>query len=490
MCQDRSLELDAEESVSVSELIIALAIVLIFFAFLYGYNLDGWLFNDDEGSFLYQAWRVSMGDVPYRDFLTSHWPLFLHTGGLWVKLWGADILALRYLTIGLMLATSVVVFMLAKSVLSLRESLLSMVIFLLNPQIFEYGRLYHPEAFYIFFGTLGVWVFVEGQRRNNYFYHALSGMILALATLYKPLAVLSLGGVFFSLLLLWGRERENRLYILKFALVVAMAYGFSLAVILGLIGYMIPGFFEHVFGLQFVQGRELNWGTVVLKNLIFLSQYVLASVFLFSFALPAILKGWKGDRRFVYLAAQLPTALAFLIFSRDLFSRLLTYLIPALVILFVLSIRSLRSLKSEMLFYPIAIFVLLIPWVLEDVRLLLRVDTETTEVIEFLEENLSEGNVLLSDYQSFNFFAQAPSTYYGAEISNVFTDGGAIQGSALISEIEQMGVAMVIVDVDGDHMAAMGDFKDFRLYLQQNFGLTKMFDFSGHRLEIYAAQRP
>src|SRR3990172_9514864 len=44
-------------------------------------GLERYLINDDEGSYLYAAWRISLGEVPYRDFLTPQLPAFLLGGG-------------------------------------------------------------------------------------------------------------------------------------------------------------------------------------------------------------------------------------------------------------------------------------------------------------------------------------------------------------------------------------------------------------------------
>ncbi|HQZ72005.1 MAG TPA: hypothetical protein PK826_11855, partial [Anaerolineae bacterium] len=50
-------------------------------ALFYAWRLTGFLVNDDEGSYLYAAWRISRGELPYRDFLTPQLPGFLLPGG-------------------------------------------------------------------------------------------------------------------------------------------------------------------------------------------------------------------------------------------------------------------------------------------------------------------------------------------------------------------------------------------------------------------------
>jgi hypothetical protein len=55
-------------------------IVLFAGLVLYLYNIDGWLIADDEGTDLYEIWRISEGDIAGVDVITEQLPVFLLGG--------------------------------------------------------------------------------------------------------------------------------------------------------------------------------------------------------------------------------------------------------------------------------------------------------------------------------------------------------------------------------------------------------------------------
>ena len=477
-----------KDNVTFFDNLLAVLIVVSAMGFFYLHNLDGWKINDDEGSFLYQAWRVSEGDIPYRDFMTSHWPLFSYTGAGWMRFFGTEVLPVRILAVFAILGTAILVFLLAKEVVSPKEALLSMVIFLLHPQIFYYGRLYHPEPFYLFFGTAGLLFFVKGQlsRKNSYF--VISGILFALATLYKQLAVLFFGGCILFLVMTVLRDRNRRSQSIRSFLTLGTSYGLLLGIVLGIIGWRIPQFYQCVVKAQFMQGNELSWTTIIIKNIGFLVQYLFLFSSLFLLAAPSIFQGWKGKGKVSLLAWQIPMMLIFLIFSRNLFARLLIYLVPSLSILFVMSISAIRKSQSCSYFYPIILAVLLIPWAMQGVKVMKRTETDTEAVVQYVQSYISENEHVLSDYQELGFYVQRPSTYSGSEISHVFTAGGVITAQDLITEMARYDVKMVLLDVHGDHMASLIDYADFRAYLQGHFRLLTVLPREWQSIEVYYRQ--
>ena len=474
-----------KDNVTFFDNFLAVLIVVSAIGFFYLNNLDGWKINDDEGSFLYQAWRVSEGDVPYRDFMTSHWPLFSYTGAGWMRLFGTEVLPVRILAVFTILGTAILVFLLAKEVASPKEALISMVIFLFHPQIFYYGRLYYPEPFYLFFGTAGLLFFVKGQLSEKKSYLVISGLLFALATLYKQLAVLFLGGCILFLVMTSLRKRNRQSQSIKSFLTLVAPYGLLLGIVLGTIEWRIPQFYQCVVKAQFMQGNELPWATIIIKNMGFLVQYLFLFSSLFLLASPSIFQGWRGKGKVSLLAWQIPMMLIFLIFSRNLFARLLIYLVPSLSILFVMSISSIRKSQSCSYFYPIILAALLIPWTMQDVKVMKRTESDTEVVAQYVQNYMSENEHLLSDYQELNFYTHSPSTYSGAEISHVFTAGGVIKGTELIAEIEERDVKMVLIDTHGDHMMSLVDYEIFRKYLLKHFELLNVLPREWQQIEIY-----
>jgi 4-amino-4-deoxy-L-arabinose transferase-like glycosyltransferase len=467
--------------------IISVSLVIGVFGFVYFYNLGGWLINDDEGTFLYQVWRVSEGDVPYEDLFTSRWPLFLYTGAGLMKLVGAETVPMRVFSVCLSLGTAVLVFLVAQRVQSAETALLSMVVFLMHPDIFGYGRSFLPEPFYVFFCTLGLYLFLLGRVKGRLLLLAVSGLTFVVASLYKPLAVLAQGGCLLFLGVAWLRGQGARHRLVLEGTILLVVYVVFLGCAVLLFAQIFPHFTDSVFGFH-LERQELTPAQVVLNGLGLLLQYSIKFAPFLLIALPAAWQGWFGDRKMALLSWQLPTALAFLVLSRQLYPRLLIYLVPVLAILFAGSLEPVRRLQHRFLLLLCVVGSVLVPWIINDTQMLLRKESETLMVAEYVQTVTSPGACVLSDYQSLNLYARRPSTFSGAELSQFSASSGFFTGADLIAEIEAQGVQMVIVDVSpvsAQHMVSLPDYDSFYEYLQSNFELINVLVRANQRLEIY-----
>ena len=111
------------------------------------YNLGGDLMNDDEGTYLYSAWRISAGNVPYVDFTLVQTPLsFLPTAALF-KIVGPSVLAARILSYLFVLGASLLVYASARRRLKLTAgaSAAAAAMFLFTKHIFFLGRSLHAR---------------------------------------------------------------------------------------------------------------------------------------------------------------------------------------------------------------------------------------------------------------------------------------------------------------------------------------------------------
>jgi len=217
-------------------------------------------------------------------------------------------------------------------------------------------------------------------------------------------------------------------------------------------------------------------------------QYSLMFAPFLLLTIPAIRGGWFRDRKMALFSWQLPTALAFLVLSRELFPRLLLYLVPSLSVLFAATLEPVRRLPRSSLLLLSIICAVLVPWITTDAQILLRSEQDTMAVSRYIQTLIPADTRVLSDYQELNFYARRPSTYLGAEISHVVVASGQITGADLIWEIEAMDVRMVIVDVSpqtAHHMVGLLDYENFRVYLQNHFTLLDVLPREGQQLEVY-----
>jgi hypothetical protein len=450
-----------------------LAIILVLGLFFYLHNLDGWRINDDEGSYLYQAWRISEGEVPYRDFFTPQWPLFLYAGAGVMRIFGPSVFAVRALSACLTLAASILLFATAKRAFNSRVGLLAMLAFLLHPQVYRGGRVFRSTAYMLFFEAMGLYLFtlacLKGERRDM----AICGAAFALATLSKPLSALPLGGCL--LFLGWrlikghGNLGDVAALLLPYSAILGTAFGFF--------QLLIPDFYQAVVGHHLMQGRELGWPQILGKGFDLYKGYFLDYAPFLVLTLPAILKGGHG----AIFAWQIPTALAFLPLSRGLAQRYLAYLTPSLSILFA---RSLTRLPGRILAWSLAI-VVLVPWLHKDLLWADRSERVTSQVVECIQAATDEDDFIISDYQGLNFYARRRTTYWGASLSAGAAASGQITGRKLMEEMQANDVKMVLLDTAGDHILRLRDYPCLRGYLEANFRQISRFKREEQRLEVY-----
>lgn len=115
------------------ELLALLLLILVTLA--YGYNLTAWRLDDDEGTYLYGAWRISLGEVVYRDFLTCVLPPSQYMVALLIRLFGPALLPIRAFSVGLTLLAASLLYTLARRHYNGRVALIAMLLYLAYPHV-------------------------------------------------------------------------------------------------------------------------------------------------------------------------------------------------------------------------------------------------------------------------------------------------------------------------------------------------------------------
>jgi 4-amino-4-deoxy-L-arabinose transferase-like glycosyltransferase len=484
----RSLPQEAVQERDTLEAVLSVFLVVMVFGLLYFYNLDGWLVNDDEGSFLYQAWRISEGDTPYSDFFTTRWPLFLYTAGGWMRLMGPSIVAMRSLAACLILTSAVIVFLIGRQIQPPRVALLATVLFLIHPEVVRYGRSFQPEPFYLVLALLGLYLFVISQKNGSARLLVAAGIVFGVATLFKLLAVLVLGGCIVYLAISGfqkGKSPRRKAFeglslLGPFAAVFGLTAGFFV--------FRISAFFDCVIGVNLAQGQDLTEMQVLIKGITFLIQYLLIYPVVL-LALPAAWRGFRDRSGLGILSWQLPMVLALFVLSRDLFPRLLLFLVPSTVTLVAASLEAIRHLKQQSLLLISLICFVTVPWLVDDFGLVSRREESTLAIVGLIEALVPPDEPVVSDYQELNFYAARRSTYLGAEISHVVVAGNSITSDSLVHEIKSDNVKMVILDVSsipGPHLGSLQDYASFRIFLQKHFALVDTIPRESQLLEIYS----
>ncbi len=487
---------------SLSRYIIALAL-LILGAVYYLDRIAQWFAYDDEGGYLYAAWRIGAGELPYRDFLTPKLPAFLYPGALILKLTNNSVLAVRTFGTLLTLGAVALLYLTLRRLWSGRVALLTMIPCLIQRDVFWAARFFRPEASMLFWDALGLYLFVrataEGRPYNRYHWSlAASGVAFALATLSNLFGLLPLVGCLFFLAArawrerAWGQEMRSALWMgVPCALVGGLTVGLFLL--------LTPNFLSAVLGHHLQQGRQLTAWQVALKGLKLYWDFCRAQPIFMLLALIGGLRSLRSQHRLASIFIwQLPTALAFLLLSRELQLRHLVYLVPSLAALTAIGLDPLwgsRRLSWGALAWRGGLIALLLgaalyPSWIENQRVAALWEQDTQRLAAYIQAHTAPDDYILSDYPGLNFFARRKTTPLAAGISRGAAKSGQIMGRDLIGEIEAYEVQMVILNVaQGAHqLANLCDYPAFKQYVQTHFHLAGRTIYDYRLLELYHRQ--
>ncbi len=502
---------------------ILVIILLVASAFYYTHNMANWRGFDDEGGYLYAAWRISLGEMPYRDFLTPQLPLFLYPGALVLGLTDLSLAAVQWsmtlYTLGALLLT----YLTARRIWGLVPALLAMPLLLLSGDMFWAARFFRPEAPMLFWAALGLYLVAVGypQRRRVPLMGA--GVALGLSMMSKLFGALPMAGVGLFLLVRGLRTRQWRdmastgLTIgLPFLLVVgAFTFFFQMAT---------GEFIASVLGHHLRQGRGTPWRGVVSEAFGLYRAYIIEQpvyVMLAGLGVAWLLwpRGVLDDTEAIaqlYLW-QLPTMVVFFLMTRSLQGRHLTYLSPSMGALGGLGLYGLwqldarrlsgvprrvhhqlslkhSALSTRHITGVLALVVLIVaatrPHVRANALVMEWGNCGVDQWVNYIQAHVAPDEYLLSDYPALNFFSRRAAPPIAAGISEGAAGSGQIRGEQLIQEIETYDISMVLINVaHGAHQFVnLQDYPLFKSYVQRHFILAERRKFDYRLIEIYARE--
>jgi len=444
---------------------VAAIVAFVALVAFYRRNLVGWLISDDEGSYLYAAWRMSLGERPYRDFLTPQLPVFLLPGGWLMGITGASVHAARLLAVGLTMTAGIATWATARRLFGPAVAAVALVALLLQPDVFAVGRVYRPEPFMLAAQALAVAAFARAvvprpgrEDPPARAWLVISGALFGVATLAKLFGPWPLGG-----LLLWlavdGRRRRrplgsivgDGLAAVLSAVVVTLAGLAAIGVYSGGIGTMI----EATIGHHLRQGASKPLGQVLGEGFGLFALTIRDGGRALALAV-ALAVAWDAVRRpgreTAIFAWQLASALAFFALARDRYPRHLVYLAPALAVLFAVGVRRVflaarrlevdRSADGGLLkAVAVALAVgLALGWYLFDRDYTAaREEDGTVRLADVLAALSGPDDVVLSDYSELNFYARRPTTYAAASLSTGAVSSGQITWRRIADDLQRSG---------------------------------------------------
>ncbi len=481
------------------------ALILIVAAWGYTRNIVLFRVPEDEGQYLYDAWRISQGEDPYRDFVTAQMPAFVYLGGLEQRLFGPTWVPLRLTSIAATLMAGMLVFALGWRLHSAPTGLLAMMTFLVSDQVYAVGRIWRSDPYMLLGVTAGLfwftWAVTQQPPHRRAGGLVTAGLSYAVAVLFKLFGLLPVAGCIVYLLAeAWGRAQRHRPYgraLLRDLIAFLAPLALILLLTAGLFTAVQPDFLAQIVGHHLRQGSDTGLGSTFVKGVRLLMAFASYQwPFLALAGAGAVLLTRRHRPAASVLLAQLPPAVAFLLIKRDVATRYLIYLVPVLSIYWavaLIEVAQWASGRGRIALMAGALLAITLggwslwPYLERDARTVHRHTQLQPPVVAFLREHTAPGDVVVSDQQWLNFLAQRRSTRTAAAISEGAASSGQITGAILRQEIEATSARAVVLDfgASGQQLRAMSDFDAFYRFVQTSFALVHTFTDDEQVLEVY-----
>lgn len=466
------MNLRQNQRAALSVALIAALTLLLLAAYLT--NLTGWMIFDDEGEYLYQVWRMTAGELPYRDFLTPQLPVFLYAGTAVMSALGNSLLVMRVYSVALAFAAAILLFLAGRRHHGALAGGLALALFLTHPDVFRETRIFRNEPLFLLLITAGLVVATWPREKPERRFLAVAGVLFGLATMVKLFGLLPAGGVALWLLWDWQRRRGSFRALLGALLSLLLPLGLTLLVVGGLFVLLVPDFLDFVLGHHLAQGSEQAFGEVLAGKLALFATYLRMYPLWLGLALISGALGlWRNDGRARWVW-QLAPLLGFFVLSRELGQRHFMFILPGVMLLVGWLLADLwRRPRRRWRLVVVALLVALaVPAILANAYRASWVDDDTGPVVDLIQEHTGPDSVILADDIGLAYYAQRRTTYSGAALSHGAITSGQIGTEQVIGEIIADNVAMVLVDsslLTGNHLVFLKDYPRFHRFLERNF---------------------
>ena len=417
--------------------LVAALILLLLVAYLT--NLTGWMIFDDEGEYLYQVWRMTAAELPYRDFLTPQLPVFLYAGTAVMSLLGNSLLVMRVYCVVLAFAAAILLFLAGRRHHGVLAGALALALFLAHPDVFREARIFRNEPLFLLLITAGIVIATWPREKPERRHLAVSGVLFGLATMVKLFGLLPAGGI--ALWLVWDWWRRGALRpafgnLLRDLLALFLPLGLILLLGGGLFILLVPDFLDFVLGHHLAQGSEQAFGDVLAGKLALFALYLRMYPLWLGLALISGAVGLgrnDGRARWVW---QLAPLLGFFVLSRELGQRHFMFILPGVMLLvgWLLADFWQRPGRRWRIVVAALLVALAVPAIRANAYRASWVDDETPPVVELIRQRTGPESAILADDIGLAYYAQRRTTYSGAALSHGAITSGQIGTEQLIED--------------------------------------------------------
>ncbi len=471
----------------------ALIALVLFLGF---YNLSGNLMNDDEGTYLYSSWRISLGETPYRDFFVSQTPLSLYITAALFKVAGPDVFWPRAACFFLIFATGILIYRASSRFFNFGRvlSLGMAAVFALTKQIFYLGRTFMPDGYMLFFGAAALYFALKseipshGKIWNPAVF--LFGIFSGLATLSKASGILLVLGYLLYLIYLLIRKTEKPRDAVRKALLSSAGFVLSFGLIYVLMLVFVPGTYHSTIAFHLAKEKTTEAALLILP-LLRLARFIGNHNYgLIPVALIGVLFGSAvKERKRALLVSVMLAFLGLAFLPGEFFPRYVVFALFPLTFFFGAGIKLLssgRNLRSFVL--PVAVFfVLLSLGPTFNLKRLGARDAGTRALAAFVQEQTAPGDYVFGDDSGINFHARRPCPPRLVDVSGAMTKSGQITAADVLSNCERYSVRLIFVEKghSAHHLKNLKNFPLFEGYLKEHYEFVKSMRREFLEVDVY-----
>ena len=454
-------------------------------------NLDGYLMNNDEETYLYGAWRVSLGEVPYADFMVVQTPLGFYLAGALFKVFGPSVWWARALSYLLVLGAAVFVAAAARSIFRFGPlvSLACGVVFLFSKHVYFLGRSFMPDSAMLFFAAGAVYFALRGEagqvgdaappgRRGLSAF--LFGVFAGLAALAKLNAVLLVTAYGLYAAVLWIGRKERFPDVARRCLAAGAGFLTTFGLVYGLMLLFVPGTFQATLGVHAAKAKFaladllLLWGERI-AEFIGNHNYGIIAVA----AAGMVFRPVFRERKRTFLVFVVLAVLAQILMPVTFYLRYAIMALIPLALFFGDGLEGLASMKKGWKKIPVSaaagLLVLLGLLPSFSPKKLLAVEKSTREIADFVRSRTAPNDYVFGETPFANFYARRPCPPALVDVSMARTKSGQVRPADVKRECDRFKVKMIVVERGGaaHNLTNLRPYSEFQEYLDARYDLVK-----------------
>lgn len=471
------------------------AVLLVLALFMGLTNLGGYLMNDDEGAYLYDAWRTSLGDVPYRDFFVSQTPLSIGLAAVLFKVAGPSVWTARALSFLFVLGTALLIYGASRKYFRFNRELSLLVagVFLFTKHVYFLGRTFMPDTAMLFLATAALYFALAaedaapGRRRRPSF---LFGVLAGLAALAKLNAVLIMAGYMVFLIFLWAKKMDKPAAVLDRLYRAALGFILTFGLFYGLMLVFIPGTYQATLGFHLAKERVALSELAVLpfsRLVHFAGNHnygVMALAVAGMFLAPLFKERKRALLFFVMLAV-----LVQILIPGTFYLRYVIFALVPLAFYFGDGVIGIGSRpKSRLFLLPgAAVLLLLCLGPTFSMKKLRAYDQDTRTLAAVVQSNTSPADYIFGDDPGINFLAGRNCPPRLVDVSGAMTGSGQITAADIRIECDRHAVKMILVEKGpgAHHLKNLKDYDRFQAYLDSAYELVGTLPREFLQVDVY-----